>query len=202
MISKAKTHLKKPLLICLLIYLLTACDDPSVRNGQGNYLFVDTEVLVNQQVDLLDSAKPAVLKTVETNGISEQKTMPTTDWKRELAAFSDLNISKPGLQASYAVTSAANVRLYELKPGEKAELQWLKVGFGADTTQITSLEGMLKRSNYLYDFEKHLRMRLKPGQDQKIQVSDYQIDTKQKLIFSSEEILRVNGKVASEKQPK
>ena len=166
-----------------------------MRGGQTNHLFLDTEALVNQQVDLLSLSKPAVLKTVETNGIREQKLMPATDWRRELAAFSDLNISKPGLQASYAVSSpGAGIRLYTLKPGEKAELQWLKISFGADTTQVTALEGLLSRRNYLYTFEKHLQMRLAPGQANKMQVSGYQINTKQKLIFSRKQILRVGGK--------
>ena len=195
--------MKNPSFICLLAYLLTACDDPSVRNGQSSHLFVDTESLVNQQIDLLDSLKPAVLKEVETNGTTQRQSVQATDWRRELAAFSDLNISKPGLQASYTVANtAAGVRLYKLKPGEKADLQWLKIGFGTDSTQIQSLEGWLQRSNYLYTFEKHLLMQLQPGQGDKTQLSEYRIITKQKLIFSREENLRVSGKIASEEQPK
>ncbi len=195
--------MKNPLLALLLITLLAACDDPSVRNGQTNHLFVDTQSLVNRQIELLDSLKPIVLKQVETNETKQRQSVRTTDWRRELAAFSDLDISKPGLQASYTVTdTAAGVRLYKLKPGEKADLQWLKIGFGMDTTQIRFLEGSLKRSNYLYTFEKHLLMQLQPGQGNRTQLSEYRIATKQKLIFSSEENLRVSGKTALKEQLK
>ena len=190
--------MKKLLLAFLLITLLAACDDPSVRGGQTNHLFVDTQSLVNRQIALLDSLKPTVVKEVETNGTKQRQSVRTTDWRRELAAFSDLDISKPGLQASYAVTDSAGVvRLYRLKPGEKADLQWLKIGFGTDTTQILSLEGLLKRSNYLYTFEKHLQMQLQPGQGNNTQLSEYRITTKQKLISGSEENLRVSGEVTA-----
>lgn len=184
----------KKILFFGLLWGMVACDDPSVQRSPSAGLFVDVEALINAQTQALDSLSPEVAKTILVNGRAENRTNADISWEKELAAFKELNISKPGLQNSYDVSSTApNVRLYTLKPGEHANVQWLKVTFVNGTSRIQGMDGLIKQSNYLYRSEKLLQMTFSPDNQGREQLDAYQIESRKKILFGDEEMLKITG---------
>lgn len=188
--------MKKILFFGLCIAVFAECNNPSEQRSPDANLFVDVETLLNRQVLWLNARKPAVNKTVMVNSQSEIRQKTVSDWEKELAVFKELNIGKPGLQASYRITvPEARTRLYTLKPSEHANVQWLRIEFEDDTLHIRRMEGMIKQTNYLYHSEKKLQIRFKGKTEEKWQVDDYQIDSKKKILFSDQEVLQIKGKI-------
>ncbi len=191
-------ELKKILFCCLIAGSFTACDDPSVQRSPLAGLFVDAESLMDIQVRLLDSLQPEVSKTIVINAQAQDHTTQDINWEKELAIFKELNISKPGLQSSYTVSSPSpKVRVYTLKPEEHANVQWLKVTFASDTAQIQTIEGLTKRTNYLYQSEKLLHVSFRPTTQRVVQLVSYQIESRKKILFGEEEKLKIQGKLTS-----
>ncbi len=168
-----------------------ACDDPSLQPSSSNGSFIDVEALINNQAQTLDSRHAQIDKNVWVNGQTEKQTIGEVNWEKELNAFKELDISKPGLQSSYAISSPQpHTRLYTLKSGEHAKVQWLKVTFAEDTTQLHSIEGLIKQTNYLYQSEKLLHADFEQNR-----FAGYRIASKKKILFGDEEMLKIQGQV-------
>lgn len=174
-----------------------SCDDPSIQHDSSLGYFVKTESLITTQAQSLDLSSPEVAKSILANGQGENHNTHDVDWEKELAVFKELDISKPGLQHSYSITQPdSHTRLYTLKSDEHGKVQWLKVIFGNDSTQIRSLEGLIKQTNYLYQSEKLLQISFHPNRQGEESLAGYQIESRNKILFGSEETLKIKGEIA------
>ncbi len=173
-----------------MLALLTACGDPTVQ-ADGMCL-VDLNSLIDGQVQRLDSSRLEVQKEIRINGQPENRTTSRIDWSKELAVFRELDICKPGLRGSYMLSQpAANVRLYNRKPGENTAVHWLKLTYDKDG-RVATIEGVTGRSNYLYDSEKRLKLQLQASGT----LAGYEIASRKKIIFGSEEHLVINSSLS------
>ena len=185
--------MKKILFFVLVAGGFTACDDPSLQPGSSAGNFINVEDLINNQAQLLDSQHAQIDKNVWVNGQTEKQTIEDVNWEKELNAFKELDISKPGLQSIYSISAPQpHTRLYTLKSGEHAKVQWLKVTFAEDTTQLQSMEGLIKQTDYLYQSEKLLHADFDQNH-----FAGYRIASKKKILFGDEEMLKIQGQVAS-----
>lgn len=173
-----------------------ACGSPSVKTSPSSAEFVSVDTLIDKQISLLDSVKPVVNKEIFVDGQTESQRVRKIDWGKELAIFRELDISKPGLQDNYYVsTPSPGVRLYTLKSGKNSVVQHLKIQFTSDASQIVTMEGVVAQNNYLYKSEKLLSLNFQTSGQNTVYLADYQIKTTKKILFGEEEIMQIQAKL-------
>ncbi len=146
-----------------LLAVLSGCGEVT---GNADSRFVAVEALLDEQVRLLESANPAVKKSVLAPEGMQEKTFQNVDWGKELAAFRQADLGKPGLRGAYTVQDVApNVRLFRVKPGEKAEVQEVRVEF-ADGNRVKSVQALVNDENYLYHTRRTFRLDFAPRGNQ------------------------------------
>ncbi len=162
--------------------------------GNADSRFVGLEALLDEQVRLLQSSNPAVKKRVLATGGAEEKVFRSVDWQKELAAFRQADLSKPGLRGAYTVQDVApNVRLFRVKPGENTEVQEVRVEF-ADGNRVKSVQALVNDENYLYHTRRTFRLDFAPRGDQWL-VRTYRIEGFQKLLWNQAKPFAVQAEV-------
>jgi hypothetical protein len=178
--------MKKLVYVLSLMIGISACQSESAEMKVKKYY--DLKGLVERQIVALNSEKPKVQKNILVNKIAENQTVDSLDWSKELEFFMQADLNKPAFVSSYRVDSSSMGVKYFLKESEKLPVKFLEVNrMGEDGVEIRAL---VSNSNYLYDTERNLKLSLKQGQ-----LTDYQIDGFQKVIFSQKKMFKIIGKV-------
>jgi hypothetical protein len=181
-------------IIALALGLLAGLSGCGEVTGNADSRFVGLEALLDEQVQLLQSAKPAVKKRVLATGGTEEKTFRNLDWQKELAAFRQADLSKPGLRGAYTVQDVApNVRLFRVKPGQNSEVQEVRVEF-TDDNRVKSVQALVNDENYLYHTRRTFRLDFAPRGDQWM-VRTYRIEGFQKLLWNQAKPFAVQAEV-------
>ncbi|HEX8531335.1 MAG TPA: hypothetical protein VF646_14990 [Cytophagales bacterium] len=162
--------------------------------GNADSRFVGLEALLDEQVRLLQAANPAVKKRVLATGGTQEQVFRNVDWQKELAAFRQADLSKPGLRGAYTVQDVApNVRLFRVKPGENTEVQEVRVEF-ADGNRVKSVQALVNDENYLYHTRRTFRLDFAPRGD-RWAVRAYRIEGFQKLLWNQAKPFAVQAEV-------
>lgn len=178
-------------ILALACGMLTACGEVT---GGADGRFVALDSVFDGQVKRLETLNPQVKKSVLSEAGEETKVFQDIDWQKELSAFRQADLSKTGLRGAYSVNDVApNVRLFQVKPGEKAEVQELRVEFTADH-QIKSVQSLVNDQNYLYHTRRTFRVEFGPKDDQWL-VRSYQVEGFQKLLWSKAKPFAVRAEV-------
>ncbi len=174
-----------------LLAVLSGCGEVA---GSADSRFVALEALLDEQVRLLQATNPAVKKSVLAPEGMQEKTFQNVDWGKELAAFRQADLGKPGLRGAYTVQDVApNVRLFRVKPGENAEVQEVRVEF-ADGNRVKSVQALVNDENYLYHTRRTFRLDFAPRGDQWL-VRTYRIEGFQKLLWNQAKPFAVRADV-------
>ena len=177
--------------IVALAFGLSGCGEVT---GNADSRFVALEALLDEQVRLLESANPAVQKRVLAAGGTQQKTFRDVNWQKELAAFRQADLSKPGLRGAYTVQDVAhNVRLFRVKPGENTQVQEVRVEF-ADGNRVKCVQALVNDENYLYHTRRTFRLDFAPRGGQWL-VRTYQVEGFQKLLWNQAKPFAVRAEV-------
>jgi hypothetical protein len=178
--------MKKIVYILSLMIGFSACQSESAEMKVKKYY--DLKGLVERQIEALKSEKPKVQKDILVNESTENQTVDSLDWSKELEFFLQADLNKPAFVSSYRVDSSSMGVKYFLKETEKLPVKFLEINrMGEDGVEIRAL---VSNSNYLYDTERNLKLSLKQGQ-----LIDYQIDGFQKVVFGKKKMFKVMGKV-------
>jgi hypothetical protein len=162
--------------------------------GNADSRFVALEALLDEQVRLLQATNPSVKKSVLAADGMQEKSFRNVDWQKELAAFRQADLGKPGLRGAYTVQDVApNVRLFRVKPGEKAEVREVRVEF-ADGKRLKSVQAIINDENYLYHTRRTFRLDFAPRGDQWL-VRTYRIEGFQKLLWNQAKPFAVRAEV-------
>lgn len=174
-----------------LLPVLSGCGEVA---GNADSRFVALEALLDEQVRLLQATNPSVKKSVLAAEGMQAKTFQNVDWQRELAAFRQADLGKPGLRGAYTVQDVApNVRLFRVKPGENAEVQEVRVEF-ADGNRVKSVQALVNDENYLYHTRRTFRLDFAPRGNQWL-VRTYRIEGFQKLLWNQAKPFAVRADV-------
>jgi hypothetical protein len=178
--------MKKLVYTLSLMIGFSACQSESAEMKVKKYY--DLKGLVERQIEALKTEKPKVQKNILVNESTENQTVDSLDWSKELEFFIQADLNKPAFVSSYRVDSSSMSVKYFLKETEKLPVKFLEVNrMGEDGVEIRAL---VSNSNYLYDTERNLKLSLKQGQ-----LIDYQIDGFQKVVFGKKKMFKVMGKV-------
>ena len=165
---------------------ISACHSESGEMKIKKYY--DLKGLVERQIEALKLQKPRVQKNILVDEVTENKTVDSLDWSKELEFFIQADLNKPAFVSSYRVDSSSMGVKYFLKETENLPVKFLEINrIGEDVVEIKAL---VANNNYLYDTERNLRLSLKQGQ-----LIDYQINGFQKVVFGKKKMFKVNGKI-------
>ncbi len=179
------------LLSAILPLLLASCGDVAESTDSR---FVALEPLIDEQVKLLQALNPQVEKRIVSEGSEETQTSGNIDWQKELSAFRQADLSKPGLRGAYTVQEEApNVRVYRVKPGEKEDVRELRIVFTGDN-RVKSLQTLVEDQNYLYHTRRTFHVEFAERKDKWL-LDQYRIDGFQKMMWSREKPFSVRAKV-------
>jgi hypothetical protein len=178
--------MKKLVYVLSLMIGFSACQSESAEMKVKKYY--DLKGLVERQIIALKSEKPKVQKDIVVNESSENQTVDSLDWSKELEFFTQADLNKPAFVSSYRVDSSSMGVKYFLKETEKLPVKFLEVNrMGEDGVEIRAL---VSNNNYLYDTERNLKLSLQKGQ-----LIDYQINGFQKVIFGKKKMFKITGKI-------
>ena len=176
--------MKKVISLLTFCALFSACNE-EVKDNQINKYF-DLKGLIEKQIKTLNTQKPAVQKLVVISDSSENQLVKTVDWAKELELFTQADLNKPAFTKSYQVDSFSMGVKYTLKETEKLPVKYLNISrLGEDGI---SIEAMVNTNNYLYETERHLKLSVKNNE-----LTDYQIDGFQKIVFGNKKVFKING---------
>lgn len=176
--------MKKVFGLLLVCALLSACN-PEIKEGKINRYF-DLKGLIETQIKTLNTQKPFVQKTIVMSEKSESQLVKSIDWAKELELFIQTDLNKPAFIQSYQVDSSSKSVIYKLKDAEKLSIKYLTISKIGENG--ISIEALVSNENYLYQNEKHLKLFLKNNE-----VSDYQIEGFQKIVFGDRKTFKING---------
>jgi ABC-type uncharacterized transport system auxiliary subunit len=178
--------MKKVIGLLTFCALLSACNE-EVRENQTKRYF-DLKGLIEKQIKILNTQKPVVEKLVIIADSSENQSVKTIDWAKELELFIQVDLNKPAFIQSYQVDSSSMGVKYTLKKTEQLPIKYLTISrLGEDGI---SIEALVNNENYLYETERHLKLSIKNNE-----VTDYQIEGFQKIVFGDKKIFKINGKI-------
>jgi ABC-type uncharacterized transport system auxiliary subunit len=178
--------MKKVIGLLTFCALLSACNE-EVRENQTKRYF-DLKGLIEKQIKILNTQKPVVEKLVIIADSSENQSVKTIDWAKELELFIQADLNKPAFIQSYQVDSSSMGVKYTLKKTEQLPIKYLTISrLGEDGI---SIEALVNNENYLYETERHLKLSIKNNE-----VTDYQIEGFQKIVFGDKKIFKINGKI-------
>jgi len=176
--------MKKVVGLLIFCTLLSACN-PEIKEGKTKRYF-DLKGLIEIQIKTLSTQKPFVQKTILMSGKSESQLVKTIDWAKELELFIQTDLNKPAFIQSYRVDSSSISVKYILKNTEKLPVKYLTISRVGENG--ISIEAFVSNENYLYQTERHLTLSLKSNE-----VSGYQVEGFQKIVFGDRKIFKING---------
>jgi hypothetical protein len=172
--------------VLILFMMLMSCNSDSQTEEIKRYF--DLKGLIAKQIERLLTEKPLVVKTIAMADTSETQSIQTIDWTKELEFFTQTDLNKPAYINSYQVDSSSMGVKYVLKENEKLPVKYLSISRVGEEGIV--VEALVSNDNYLYQTERHLKLSLNSNQ-----VTDYQIDGFQKIVFGNKKPFKINGKV-------
>ena len=95
-----------------MLLIVWSCGPAIEKRQKAIDVYYDIDGLVNEQLLLLDSISPSLLKTATINNVQEKTEFSPSDslWQKELLIFRSADINKPMLIDSYLKVEDKNVR--------------------------------------------------------------------------------------------
>ena len=172
--------------ILILSVMIISCTSESKIQPTNKYF--DLKGLIERQIKMLNNQKPAIQKSIIMINSTENQTITTTDWSKELELFIQADLNKPAFVQSYQVDSSSMGVKYTLKENEKLPVKYLNISKLEEGA--IGVEALISSDNYLYQTERLLKLSIK-----KNQLTDYQINGFQKIVFGDRKVFRINGKL-------
>lgn len=151
----------------------------------------DVRQLLENQIHMLDSLRPTLLKELRFQKDTNTIQTKDVDWQSELEMFFELDINKPALAPLYDSTSGEAL-VYRLKEStNKADVKELKI-LRDSMGNLMRVGGSIVRNNYLFRTERKLLLEFDP---QSKRLDGYQIFSGTKVILKGDEKGEVKGKI-------
>jgi hypothetical protein len=147
--------------------------------------YFDNPGFFQKEIIRLNASKVKLLKTVMTNGKSEQRRIDTPDWKKEINVFESITLNKSSFAGKYAVDSASiNGICITSYSTLDAKLPVSHFAFADSAGSIRWIEAVKLEHSPLIDND--LQWRYVPD-------SGYAVSGKQKLSGLSPSVFRVSA---------
>lgn len=155
--------------LILILFLFSGCISSDKKNARKQIYYFDIASYFNKQAKQL--ANKRVVKTVSKNNVSETKEMLISDWKQELALFTESDINKAAFKDSYEKDSTNHHIKYTAKD-EDLKVRTIEIDLENGVVKKLSINNAT--NNLLYHSTEELIL---------IPDSMYQINKHQKVIL-------------------
>lgn len=191
---KEKSCFRWRALVALIV--LNSCGAPQHDNSEPVRAYFDVKGFVEKQIEILETSKPLVVKTLKMGEEENQVSIKDVDWKKELELFVQADINKPAYKQSYSIKRAEDSLSveYVLKAGEELPVRYLKIEFNESNDVPVKISATLKSENKLYQSEKKIDMVCRQSNNL-VRLADYKIAGYQKLAAMRSKPFHVEGKV-------
>lgn len=187
-------------LLLFFVFALCACVPETNHKGISENAYFDINGLIEQQITLLDSISPVLLKQAIINSKTEKKSIKQTEllWAKELGIFKSADINNPQLKNSYIVsdssTADTNTIVYQSKNPSTDKVDYLEITNTAHNHTLNTIRAQLNERNALYQSGKKLELIF--GQRHgKTLILQYRISGWQKMIAQDTTRFRVLAKI-------
>ncbi|WP_194775508.1 hypothetical protein [Pararhodonellum marinum] len=135
----------------ILIGLFFSCQKDGkqpVSNPVQIDKYFPIQTLLQEQIDQLEGRSVEKTTTLKGESITTIQEMDEAAWRKELDLFVQSDINKASLALSYETVEENNQLIHRLKPGEKGEIQEVKVSYEGD--QVVELQIRYHDENNFY----------------------------------------------------
>lgn len=181
----------------MLLTLVRCAPD---RNKEKSDTYFDINGLVDEQINLLISSGPSVLKKALINGKEESIRIEPNDsssWAKELVIFKVLDLNRSRLSDSYIVSESSSpektVIMYESKFPKDTEVEKITIELGRKN-QPLRISATLNNQNQLFSSAKTFEMKFKDIKGQRL-LTSYQTQGGQKMISKDSTSYVINAKI-------
>jgi len=183
----------------LTIWSCSQIHDNRVEKPHNYY---DINGLVDEQVKLLESVSPVLLKTAIIDSLEERNEFTPLDssWSKELEIFKAADINKPTLVGSYSILeqtdSGVKTITYLSKYPAKTIVDSLWIQLDIESKKPLKIHAFLGHNNALFDSEKTLDMVFK-NELEGYMISSYKIRGWQKMISKDSSTYFIKGEISN-----
>jgi len=175
----------------LSLFLLGSCQDTSpVLPTATKTEYFDIAGFIQEQVRLLNTEKPAAIKSVQESGeTTETKTVKNLNWTKELESFAEIDLNKPAFRDAYTVSRQAQpdgtiTETYRRKPDTESDIQLVTVTTNGQK-QVASIQAIRESDNMLLASRKEMQLTCNTKNNVN-RVQSFRIEGEQKpLIFEN-----------------
>ena len=178
-----------------ILLALSACDGDYTAIPDKDIYF-NLSTLIDQQVQLLDSLKPKVGKSLLSNGVKEKKEVTIEKWSQELYLFKDADINKVAYDGLYNLEETSNDKDGFDKRYYKAtsnNLSTQELSVVELDNKVYDIQIEVKQKNILYSTQKTLHLTFKEVPDLGICIEKYEIQGNQASIFGHKNDFDIKG---------
>lgn len=170
----------------ILLIGLTCWSCAPESDKEKSTTFYDINGLIDEQIILLDSISPSILKKAIIGGKEENTQftpIDSADWSRELSIFKSADINRSMLIDSYNIITAVDnsATIYKSKYPEDTEVETLSVKFDKSTLKPLEIHAIMDNSNELFNSTRTLEMHFRKLHG-KMMLSRYKTEGQQQMI--------------------
>ncbi|HSI78500.1 MAG TPA: hypothetical protein VK957_21555 [Lunatimonas sp.] len=182
-----------PIQVWLLLFLVVSCSKteqaPLDNPTQLNKYFPLVQ-FVQDQIPQLDGKEVSKKLTIKGKEEALTMVMSADGWRKELDLFIQADINKNSLAASYATQESPQLLQHTLIPGEKGEIQQMKIHRSGD--KISRIDFSFKKENLFYLSEGSGSLEMTADGRQ---LSSYEVNGYQKVWFLPANVMSSEGKI-------
>ena len=147
----------------LSLCLLGSCQDTTaVPPAPTKTEYFDIAGFIQGQVRLLNTEKPAAIKSVQESGeTTETKTVNNLNWAKELESFAEIDLNKPAFRNAYTVSRqvqhGAVTETYLRKPNTESDILLVAVTTNKQN-QVLSIRATRESDNMLIFTHKEMQL--------------------------------------------
>jgi len=150
--------------------------------------YYDLRGLLLDQLELLDSVNPQLVKTAEIEDKTEKEvfTPDSAGWANELDAFFQTDINKPVLRDMYLIKDTVDgnlqQRIYRHLESDAAGVRYLKVSYREKLNEVRKIQALYVEKNALYESSRLLQLQFEENASE-LRLKGYGVDGFQKMIL-------------------
>jgi len=172
----------------LVVLNFWSCIPEKNKKVESVKAFYDINGLIDEQIKLLDSVSPSILKKAIIDGeeaVTELKHLDSAGWSKELIVFKSADINRSILSDSYTISESSNTEIqiltYHSKYKEKTQVEELSIHLNKENHKPLTIHAVLDNSNELFKSAKTLELHFKEINDLPL-ITRYKISGWQKMI--------------------
>lgn len=187
--------LKNTLRGLVFIFILSACG--SENKEILNPLYFDIHGVITRQINLLDSLKPGLNKSLTFDGATEEKASPKVNWQQELEIFKEADINSPVLRETYQVKEEKGKRTTTIHylPIEDKNKGVIKLSITYDENKkLKSIYCKIISNNWLYSFERDLELFFSNEKNLEL-LQGFSIKNSQEILFKKKDQSKLKANI-------